>query len=107
MNKKVPITPLLKKFKREIKLINGDNLKQIILFGSYARSEAMEGSDVDVILIFKKEPSEKIKEKIREISNSLSLQYDVVISEFLVTQSEFERYNTPFLMNVRKEGISL
>ena len=107
MNKKLLIRPILKKFKKEVKQINGNNLRKIILFGSQARRKAEKDSDIDVILIFQKEPSIKIKNRIREISNSLSLEYDVVIAEFLVTQSEFQRYKTPLLLNVKKEGIVL
>jgi predicted nucleotidyltransferase len=107
MNKKMSIKPVLEKFKREIKGIAGDNLKKVVLFGSYARDEAKKYSDIDIILVFQKEPSVEEKNKIREISNSLSLQYDVVIAEFLITQSEFQKYKTPFLLNVKKEGIAL
>jgi len=107
MNRKLSIRPVLKKFKKEIKQINGNNLRKVILFGSYARRKADKNSDIDVILIFQKEPSVKIKNRIREISNSLSLEYDVVIAEFLVTQSEFQKYKTPFLLNVKKEGVVL
>ena len=107
MNKKTSIKPVLEKFKREIAKIAEDNLKSMILFGSYARDEAMKYSDIDIVLIFQKEPSIKIKNRIREISNSLSLQYDVVIAEFLLTQSDFQKYKTPFLLNVKKEGIAL
>ena len=107
MSKKISIKPVLEKFKREITKIAGDNLKNMILFGSYARDEAMKYSDIDIVLIFQNEPSIEIKNRIREISNSLSLQYDVVIAEFLLTQSEFQKYKTPFLLNVRKEGIAL
>ena len=107
MNRKLSIRPVLKKFKKEIKLINGNNLRKVILFGSYARGKAEKDSDIDVILIFQKEPSIKIKKRIREISNLLSLEYDVVIAEFLVTQSEFQKYKTPFLLNVKKEGVVL
>jgi len=107
MDKKILIKPILKKFKREVKQINKDNFKRIILFGSYAREDQTNGSDIDIILIFQKEPIAKIKSKIREISNSLSLQYNIVITEFLFTESEFNKYKTPFLLNVRKEGIIL
>jgi len=107
MNRKLSIRPVLKKFKKEIKQINGNNLRKVILFGSYARRKADKNSDIDVILIFQKEPSVRIKNRIREISNSLSLEYDVVIAEFLVTQSEFQKYKTPFLLNVKKEGVVL
>jgi predicted nucleotidyltransferase len=107
MNKKMSIKPVLEKFKREIKRIAGDNLRRIILFGSYARDEAKKYSDIDIVLIFQKEPSVEAKNKISEMSNSLSLHYDVVIAEILLTQSEFQKYKTPFLLNVKKEGIAL
>ena len=105
MNNKISFNPILRKFKREVKQVNKDNFKRIILFGSYAREEQKKGSDIDLILIFKKEPTSKIKSKIREISNSLSLQHNIVITEFLFTESEFNKYKTPFLLNVKKEGI--
>jgi len=96
---------IIYEFKDEIKKIAKTNLKQIILFGSFARGEAVEGSDIDLLLIFNTKPSSDIIQKIRELSSTLSLKYDVVISEFLFTEEEFERYKTPFLLNVKKEGI--
>ncbi len=107
MNSKITIKPIVTKFKREIKKITGDNLKKIILFGSHARNEEVKYSDIDIILLFQDEPSEEIKSKIKEISNSLSLQYDVVIAEIFLTQSEFQTYQTPFLLNIKKEGIAI
>ena len=107
MNSKITIKPVVTKFKREIRKITGDNLKKIILFGSHARNEEVKYSDIDIILLFQDEPSEEIKSKIKEISNSLSLQYDVVIAEIFLTQSEFQTYQTPFLLNIKKEGIAI
>lgn len=107
MNSKITIKPIVTKFKREIRKITGDNLKKIILFGSHARNEEVKYSDIDIILLFQDEPSEEIKSKIKEISNSLSLQYDVVIAEIFLTQSEFQTYQTPFLLNIKKEGIAI
>jgi predicted nucleotidyltransferase len=99
------VEKIIYEFKNEIKQIVKNNLKQIILFGSFARGDAVEGSDVDLLLIFNTEPSSDIIQKIRELSSSLSLKYDVVISEVLLTEEQFEKYKTPFLMNVKKEGI--
>jgi hypothetical protein len=33
------------------------------------------------------------------------LKYDVVISKFYLTEEEFQKHKTPFLLNVKKEGI--
>jgi predicted nucleotidyltransferase len=96
---------IIQEFKREIEDLKDLDLKAILLFGSYARGDAEEGSDIDILLIFKNEISSELTGKVRKISNALSLKYDVVISEFLFTEEEFERYNTPFLLNVKRESI--
>jgi hypothetical protein len=37
----------------------------------------------------------------------LSLQHDVVISRAFVSNERFEREQTPFLLNVRREGVTV
>lgn len=37
----------------------------------------------------------------------LCLKYDVVISRHFISAQSFKTHNTPFLSNVRQEGISL
>ena len=57
---------IIKEFKKEVETITGSNLKKIILFGSYARGSAEEGSDIDLLLIFKKKISSDLIMKIKE-----------------------------------------
>jgi len=104
---KEELKSIIQEFKDEIRAIAGANLKRVLLFGSYARGDAEEGSDIDLLLIFEDEVLSDTRRKIRAFSNSLSLKYDVVISEFLFTEDDFKKYKTPFLLNVKKEGISV
>lgn len=99
------VETIIQEFRREVKEIEDDNLKAILLFGSYARGDAEEGSDIDLLLIFRDKISPEAERAIRDISNALSLKYDVLVSEFFFTEKEFRQRNTPFLLNVRKEGI--
>ena len=46
-----PKLPNLDKFIQDIKDIYGNKLQKIILFGSYARNERTNDSDIDIILI--------------------------------------------------------
>jgi len=103
--RKKDLEGIVQEFKVEIRKFVGSNLKRLLLFGSYARGDAEEGSDIDLLLIFDSKISSDTIRKIRDVSNSLSLKYDVVISEFLFTEKDFENYKTPFLLNVKKEGI--
>jgi predicted nucleotidyltransferase len=103
--RKKELENIVQEFKVEIRKFVGSNLKRLLLFGSYARGDAVEGSDIDLLLIFDSKVSSDTIRKIREVSNSLSLKYDVVISEFYLTEEEFQKHKTPFLLNVKKEGI--
>jgi predicted nucleotidyltransferase len=85
----------------------GQGIKRVILYGSYARGEATKDSDVDVLVLV--DPSLNP----REVEDSLSdLLYDIVLDEgelvsvIAVPEERFQNYDSPFMLNVRKEGIT-
>ncbi len=47
---------LLKEFKLELQSTYGSRLKGLYLYGSYARGEQVEYSDVDVLIVLDKLP---------------------------------------------------
>jgi len=96
---------IINEFRTEMKKLISPAPEKIILFGSHARGDVVEGSDIDLLLIFNRKVSSKTMNKIRGVSNLISFKNDVVISEFLFTNRDFKEYKTPFLMNVKKEGI--
>jgi len=101
------LSSIIQEFKAGIKKFAGADFKKVILLGSFARGDAEEGSDIDLVLIFKNKISSEMTQKISELSNLLSLKHDVVISEFIFTEEDFEKGRTSFLINVKKEGIEV
>ena len=49
-----PITHLLKELKQALQAIYGDRLRGLYLYGSYARGEEIEDSDVDVLIVLER-----------------------------------------------------
>lgn len=47
----VNIQDIIMKFSREVKEVLGVNLSKIILYGSYARGEQRDNSDVDIMIL--------------------------------------------------------
>jgi len=45
--------------------------------------------------------------KTAEVASKISLKYDVVISTSFVISEDYRSRNTPFLMNVRREGVAI
>ena len=103
------IEPILKEFKLKTAELYGDRLKKIVLYGSYARGQANdEHSDIDlaVVLAGTVEPCKEI-DRMADIFTDLNLEHNVLIAVYPVSESNFEKVESPFLINVRREGITV
>ncbi|MCL2099366.1 MAG: nucleotidyltransferase domain-containing protein [Oscillospiraceae bacterium] len=84
----------------------------IILFGSYARSDCKENSDID-ILILANGTERRLREtyfgRIAEILSDINLEYDVFMSIILDSTEEYSKAknHAPLFKNVEKDGILL
>jgi predicted nucleotidyltransferase len=110
MAKKLPkkIMQILTEAKTQLSALYPHRLKDVILFGSYARGDYTKGSDIDLLLLL---------DRIVDMSSErdlyfsaicdLSLKYDTVVS---VIPMEYEIYcsqKSPLILNAHKEGKSL
>ena len=80
--------------------------QKIILFGSYARGDYHEGSDLDVMIVldtYKSYWDELVRSA--ELASDLSLEYDVTVSRTIMTEEQWKKGDLPVLVNVRAEGV--
>ncbi len=101
------VEELLREFKDSLLKLLGKNFSSMVLFGSYARAEADEESDVDIAILTRRRLTREEKKEVSKIASRLSLKYDLVISCVFYPEEEFRRRQTPFLSNIRKEGIKV
>ena len=98
-------TAILDEFKTETRKLYGTRLKDIILYGSYARGEASSASDIDVMVVLSGEvvPGREIDRMI-DVITDLNLKYDALLAVVPISEKEFSSRNSPLLLNVRREG---
>ena len=102
----VNIKNLLAELKQGLARIYGDRLKAVYLFGSYARGDYHEGSDLDVMIVldtYKSYWDELVRSA--ELASDLSLEYDVTVSRMIMTEEQWKKGDLPVLVNVRAEGV--
>ena len=89
--------------------IFGDKLKDVILFGSFARGNASNESDIDIMLLVDMDRTNlsQYKNEICKISSDLGMQFNVLISPILQGIDEFNKFKNdlPFFRNVTHEGV--
>jgi predicted nucleotidyltransferase len=102
------LQPILNTLRQGLRVIYGERLEDVILYGSQARGDARDDSDIDVLVVLK--DSFEYGEMLRRTSDlvaSLSLENDVVISRAFTSKADYQKSRMPFLMNVRCEGIRI
>ncbi len=110
MNRKIPrkIRTILDEVKKHLEKIYGNKLKGIILYGSYARGDFTDGSDIDLIILLEnmKDPLAEREKYFNEIWE-LDLKYDTVISIIPFKEEEYRIRKLPVILNAKREGVSL
>jgi len=102
------IRSLVDQVKAHLHETYGEGIRKVIVYGSHARDEATRNSDVDVLVLVDQllSPSE-VRESIGELLFDIILDEGEVISVVAVPEELYMTYNSPFMLNVRKEGIAV
>jgi len=98
---------ILDETEARLRNIYGDRFLGLVLFGSHARGGAVQGSDIDLVLLLRDCVGVRERRHYAEAVAELSLRHDVVISLVPMGIEEYRMDKTPFLLNVRREGIPL
>ncbi|NIT37363.1 MAG: nucleotidyltransferase domain-containing protein [candidate division Zixibacteria bacterium] len=86
----------------------GERLVKLVLFGSHARGEATEDSDVDVLAVLA--GLENAADELfaaSEDAADVSFDHDTLIGLVLASEEEYATKNTPLLLSVRREGAEI
>jgi predicted nucleotidyltransferase len=91
--------------------ILNEHLQKIILYGSFARGDEKNESDIDFFVLTDLPDQEirKIEKIITNISTELSLKYNIVISVILTNSLHYNKYLDilPFYKSISTDGIEL
>ena len=98
---------LAEQFARHLKETYGSRIDRILLFGSVARGEDREDSDID-LLVVTSEPTLDLQWDIgRDVTDTLASE-GLLVSALVVTAKEWlEARDTLFGRRVRTEGLAL
>lgn len=105
------IKNIMDEYVEAVKNIYGSNLKRIILYGSYARGEATESSDIDIMILVSLDDLsiKNYSDKLSDITFDINLDNDLMIMPIVKNEEHFNKWigAYPFYRNVDEEGVSL
>ena len=110
MEKSIPfkVQRILGEIEKELQKIYSSRLKELILYGSYARGDFTQESDIDLLLLLE-DMQDIASERARyfPVISQLSLKYDTIISVVPYTVDKFYSRKSPFILNIAKEGVKI
>ncbi len=102
---------VLQSVKKASEKLYGNKLNKIILYGSYARGDYTEESDIDIMIILDCDINDikKMRSQTAEMASNISIEQEVFLSILLREKKYFEDSLDflPFYQNIVKEGITV
>lgn len=89
--------------------IYGQQLTQVVLYGSYARGSQTKESDIDIALFLEGEDSETIHDQMTDMVVDYELELGITLSVVTIDNEQYRQWKDtlPFFQNIRREGIVL
>jgi predicted nucleotidyltransferase len=100
------LAEVVAELRKGLRALYGPRFRDLLLYGSYARGEQREGSDVDLLVLLAGPviTSREIS-RIAKISAPISLAHDIVLSVIPVSQEAYRKGDTVFLRTVRQDAV--
>lgn len=91
--------------------IYGNHLKTVILYGSYARGDYTEDSDIDIMVLLDLSDIDikKYRHELSGMTYDFNMDYDLDIRPIAKSKEHFDKWVGvyPFYSNIEKEGVKL
>lgn len=99
---------LLDRLSAELRGLYGERYRGLVLYGSYARGEADEGSDVDLLLLLEGDvdPVTELG-KVHPLKWPLALEAGYTVALVPVGVGDYLQPEEPYLHNARREGVAV
>ena len=99
---------VLRELRPELERVYGERLRRVCLYGSHARDEATEDSDIDVAVVLRG-PVSRAQERRRmaAAASDLSLRHDCLLTLFFLSEEEYRRPRFAVHRNIVREGVQV
>lgn len=98
----------LERFVADLREAYGSRLDRVVLYGSRARGDADEDSDVDALVVLDDCVDFWAEHRrIGDLAIQASEGAETIVSAMPIGRQDFEQRRSPLLLNIRREGVRI
>lgn len=103
------VQQIAEEYKKALQGLYGNDLAELVLFGSYARGDQHSESDVDFAIVFRDSHIRTAddRKKTAVLDSRLSLKYGLMLSSLITSSHKKQTSMQGVYQEIRKEGISI
>ena len=105
------LSVLLESYREAVAQVLGKGFNKMILYGSYARGDFKQDSDMDIMILVDVKPEEisVYADKVYDINYDFEMQYGMEINPSVQSIQIYEQWKVvyPFFMNIEKDGVAV
>lgn len=105
------VSNIIYEFSQQLRKLLGKKLSKIIVYGSYARGDFQENSDVDIMILVHMSETEikKIENRIYDLAFDIEMDTGLDISPIIKSEEQYEYWSDtlPFYRSVKEEGVEI
>ena len=105
------IQNILLLFAQNVRKLIGKNLSKILVYGSYARGDYNENSDIDIMILvdLSDEEIDKYSDELAEVGFEYIVAHGIWMMPVVKNKEHFRHWEKayPFYENVQREGVML
>ncbi len=102
---------LLNEYVDIIRQVYGEHVKKVILYGSYARGDQTEDSDIDIMILLDvpEHEAKPYQRKLFDATFDFNMEKEIDINPVIHNEMIFDKWvdSYPFFGNINREGVLL
>lgn len=105
------IQGLMQQYVSGVREIYGSHLRQVILYGSYARGDYDSESDVDIMILLDLSDMDikKYRHRLSDLTFDFNMDHDIDIKPIAKSEAHYNKWvlNYPFYANINRDEVKI
>jgi len=102
------VLSIVREFHERLSALCGERLKGVYLYGSYARGEATDDSDIDVAVVLAGPVNRRQEShRLSDLIGDLSLRENCVLMPIFISEDEYRTRPYAVFRNIVREGVGV